>query len=347
MIAAGQISHATAEAELHANLNGAIAQYTKRTATERSWAAVEIAIEEGRVPWRSTTPGYDLVDGRLVPNALAPVVEQAFRLRAGGTSVQGVREFLANHGIRRSHHGTGTLLCSRVVLGEIHFGSHTPNLRAHPPIVDRGLWLAVQSVRTPRGRRAKSERLLARQGILRCASCGSRMVTATANNSGYPVYRCPPTGECSRRVSISAVAAERVVIEATRTHLEGVIGVRAARQHVRSVRSALKRAEENLAAAIEAIGDWTDPTAVQTLRRLREDRDAAQQRVDDLAVPDEDELLSLAEDWDRLTLADRRRCIRAALAYVEVVPADGRPTEDRLLVESRGFDWRPMPTTLA
>src|SRR3954471_10041797 len=90
--AAGKISHATAEAELHANLNGAIAQYTKRTAMERSWAAVEIAIEEGRVPWHDTTPGYGIgEDGRLIPNRHAPAVAEAFRLRGEAATLAEVR----------------------------------------------------------------------------------------------------------------------------------------------------------------------------------------------------------------------------------------------------------------
>jgi hypothetical protein len=158
--AAGKISHATAEAALHANLNGAIAQYTKRTAVERSWAAVEIAIEEGRVPWTSPTPAYDTdQDGRLVPNEQAPIVEEAFGMRARGARIAAVREYLRASGVARSYHSATTLLESRVVLREIHFGAHTPNPGAHPAIVDRDTWMAVQRATVSRGRRAKSERV--------------------------------------------------------------------------------------------------------------------------------------------------------------------------------------------
>ena len=102
------------------------------------------------------------------------------------------------------------------MLGEIHFGAHTPNPAAHPAIVDRDTWKAVQRATVSRGRRAKSERLLARLGVLRCGTCDARMVVGTANRSSYWIYRCPPTGDCQRRVTISAEIAEKKVVEKVR-----------------------------------------------------------------------------------------------------------------------------------
>ena len=46
------------------------------------------------------------------------------------------------------------------------------------PIVDPSTWRRVQRI-VPRGRRPKSDRLLARLGVLRCATCGGRMVIGT------------------------------------------------------------------------------------------------------------------------------------------------------------------------
>ena len=93
------------------------------------------------------------------------------------------------------------MVTSRAYLGEIHFGEYQPNLSAHPAIVDTETW---QRVSVPRGRRAKSDRLLARLNVLRCGTCGARMVVGSTNNRGYALYRCPPTGDCPRRVTISA-----------------------------------------------------------------------------------------------------------------------------------------------
>lgn len=343
--AAGMISHATAEAELHANLNGSISQYQKRTAMERSFDAVEVAIEQARVPWKSTTPGYDVGEaGRLVPNAHAPVVEDAFRLRAGRVTVRRVREFarehgiegratvaqvrefLREHGIERSHHGTTGLLASRVVLGEIHFGKHTPNLTAHPAIVDRDLWKAVQDVKITRGRKAKSERLLARLGVLLCAECGSRMVVGSSNHSRYWVYRCPPTGDCARRPTISAEMVEGVVVDDVRRLLAGVRGTARSGDRAVDTAAALDRAQAAYDAAMRVL-DPLEPAAVDRLGQLRADRDAARQEHDAaMATAGVEAIVVTAGDWDDLTLDERRALVRATIGRVEVV-AGGRGRE--------------------
>ena len=352
--AAGQISHATADQRLHAGLNGVIAEYQRESARERSWDAVEIAIEEGRVPWRPTTPGYDSVDGRLVPNQHADTVEQAFRLRLEGETVKDVREYLAANGIQRSYHGTTSLLGSRVVLGEIHFGKHTPNLAAHEPIVDRGLWNDVQKIKTPRGRKPKSTRLLARLGVLRCASCDARMVVATANRSGYYIYRCPPTNDCRRHVAISATVAERVVVEAVRQALDGIVGVRSVRDNVQKVRRRLATAQEELDSFIGMFTSAMDrPKARQRLQQLQEAVSAAQADVDALEAPGDDVLVLLGKEFDSLALADQRRAIRSVIKRAVVHPADrGTGPADRIELEFWGAEMLgrrtpPLPLDLA
>jgi hypothetical protein len=57
------------------------------------------------------------------------------------------------------------MLRSRMYLGEIHFGE-VHNTHAHEAIIrDRGLFERVQRRTVSRGRRAKSERLLAHLGV--------------------------------------------------------------------------------------------------------------------------------------------------------------------------------------
>ena len=305
--AAGNISHATAEAELHANLNGAIAHYAKRTAMERSWAAVEIAIEEGRVPWKNTTPGYDTDErGRLVPNSQARTVARAFRMRANGATIAEVRTFLRENGIVRSYHGTTTLLTSRVVLGEIHFGSHTPNPSAHKPIVDRDVWQAVQRMKASRGRKAKSERLLARLGVLVCESCKGRMVvgTQTQNGRSYPFYRCGHVREdCPKRVTIGAEIAENVVVDAVRSAISRDEGRASAEANVRDAEAALEAAEIALKNAIRSLAVVADEPETQSrLLELRQDRDRAREHLDQLGGQRAAVVINGADDWDRLFL---------------------------------------------
>jgi hypothetical protein len=163
-----------------------VSEYARRTAAERSAEAQRRAVARGDVPWPRVPPGYVRGDdGALVPDPhTAAAIAEAFRMRAEGATVNTVRDHLRRHEIQRSFHGVTSLLKSRVVLGETHFGDLV-NLAAHEPIVARDVWQAVQRVSVPRGRRARSDRLLARLGVLRCGTCGARMVVGTSNRSNY------------------------------------------------------------------------------------------------------------------------------------------------------------------
>jgi Recombinase len=120
-------------------------------------------------------------DRTLTPDPeLEPVMREAFELRATGATVDAVRGFLADHGIERTYAGVAQLLRNRVYLGELHFGE-LHNVEAHDGIVDPDVFKRVQAVSLPRGRMAKSEQLLARLGVLRCASCDGRMSVTTSN----------------------------------------------------------------------------------------------------------------------------------------------------------------------
>lgn len=333
------ISYATAESGLQADINEAVSRYTRRTAMERSWDAVEVAVEEGKVPWSQTAPGYTRdKDSRLHPNPeRAPIIEAAFRMRLDGSPIQEVRQYLARHGIKRSYHGTMHLLRDRIYIGEIHFGEHTPNLSAHEPIIDRDLFDAVQGKKIPRGRKPNSERLLARLGVLRCGSCSARMVVGTANHSVYGIYRCPPTGDCTQRVTISAEIAETVVVEEVQRLIRGI------RERV-STESAVEEAECTLMGAQVALDAATrialeagvsdEPAAIERLTKLREARDAARERYDHaLADVAAESIVLSADDWDVLSLKERRELIRAVIEQVTVSPV-GRGAE-RLTISQR------------
>jgi DNA invertase Pin-like site-specific DNA recombinase len=154
----GAISAATAGQWLSGTVLGAMSEYVRRTARERSAGAQARAVARGVAPWDHVTLGYIRVDGvfRVDPDA-APAVAEAFDLRVGGATIREVREFLAARGFALTYRRVQTLLSSRVVLGEIHFGELV-NLEAHEPIVDRDVWLAAQRVRVSRGPRLSGPR---------------------------------------------------------------------------------------------------------------------------------------------------------------------------------------------
>jgi hypothetical protein len=173
------------------NMMGAAFQYYAQVTGEKVAAAQERVVARGVLPNSRISPGYVRgADGVLVvERPKARIVVQAFRRRDRGASLVEIQPFLANNGIERSISGVESMLRSRMYLGEIRFGE-LHNLRAHEPIItDRALFERVRRRTVSRGRQAKSERLLARLGVLRCRTCGSRMVI----NSYTGSYRCGDT----------------------------------------------------------------------------------------------------------------------------------------------------------
>jgi DNA invertase Pin-like site-specific DNA recombinase len=333
----GLVTNGSAGQWLSGTMLGLVSEYQRRTIGERSGEAQARAVARGVAPFPRIPAGYRRDEsGRLEPDEHAPAVAQAFALRAEGATIAEVRAHLAAHGVTLSYPRVRGMFSSRIVLGELRFGDLI-NLTAHPPIVERELWERVQRVSVPRGVRPTSERLLSRLGILRCSSCDSRLVIGSQNRKGrrYSDYRCSRVhGDCPRKVGISATVAEEVVVEAMREALEGCVGTRAARDNLTAARTAARRAEDDLDAALRTLADFTDePAAVERLVELRRRRDEARDLVEGMAPADDDVFVLLGQDWDTLAVADQRRCIRATIDRVVVAPAErGVPPRDRLEV---------------
>lgn len=332
----GEVSHKTAIKRLTSSLIGAVHEYYRESIREKSAEAQAHAVARGVLPYPNVPPGYLRgPTGQLVPDpATRKVVAEAFRLRATGATLKEVRAYLANQGIARSYHGVQALMRSRVVLGEIHFGDLS-NLHAHEPIVDPDTFAQVQRVIVPRGRRAKSFRLLARLGVLRCGTCGSRMVVGTGFNGRYNHYRCPPVGDCPRRVTISAEIAEQVVTDAVRAALADLEGRASAQEHVRQAEREAERAQADLDAALRAFGGLVDePAAAERLAQLAGLRDRAAEHLEQLGGTRASLTINTATDWDRLTSDAQRTLIRAVVKQVTVAP--GGKGADRISVELVG-----------
>lgn len=322
----GEVSGRTAAQWLSGTMIGAVSEYYRRSVKERSGEAQQRAINRGVPPWPNVPPGYRRrLDGVLEPDpGTRDAVVEAFRLRSEGRPVAEVRDHLASRGVPRSFHGVTSMLRSRVYRGELHFGEYVPNLGAHEPLVDAGLWDAVQGVSVPRGPKPKSDRLLARQGVLRCGTCGARMVVGTSNRSSYWIYRCPPTGDCGRRVTIAAELVEAIVVDETRRALEGQTGRASVERDARESEAQADRAQADLDAAIRAFaGVEGEEAAVQRIAELREARDEARERAERLGRRREAVVVDASADWERLSLEARRALIRAVVAEVRVLPGRG------------------------
>ncbi len=115
-VSSGRITHETADAELMANLTGSIDHYQRRYAREKSFLAVELAIEKGKVPWPGEIPGYIRdADSRLTPgDEIVAVIVRAFEIRKDGATIDAVRAYLLANGIEISYTATQHLLGDRI-----------------------------------------------------------------------------------------------------------------------------------------------------------------------------------------------------------------------------------------
>jgi len=330
----GALTNGSAGQWLSGTMLGAVAEYARRVTAERTQDAKRRAVARGVPPYPNVPPGYRRrEDGSLEPHPdEAAVVADAFRLRAEGATVMAVREHLRANGVLRSFHGVTSLLASRVYLGELNFGKLT-NPDSHPAIVDAACWTTVQRMKSPRGRRAKSDRLLARLGVLRCASCGARMVVGSANHGKYALYRCPPNADCTHRVTISAKLAEAVVTEEVQKLIAGMQGTATFTDGVADAERNLSAAEQKLDAAIEAFSGLEDVGAARArLTALREARDQARNRLAELEAAAAPAVTVSSSDWGLLTMDERRALIRAVVAEAVVAPGRGA---DRITVAPR------------
>jgi hypothetical protein len=324
-------------------------QYFAEITGEKVTAAQARAVARGVYPHPRIPAGY--VRGEngvlVVEPAAAKLVVQAFRRRDRGASLVEIQALLAEHGIERALSGVSWMLRSRMYLGEIHFGE-LHNAHAHEPIIkDRRLFDRVQRRAVSRGRPAKSERLLARLGVLRCGTCGSRMVI----NSDSGSYRCGDTSahRCRRRVAVKADRVEAMVLDAIRAYSTAPDAHQRGshKKQIREADEAIKRANADLDNTIRQLGELGllgRPASQETLEKLTEaldDAHAARARLGDGGKSDvigADEIDKLREPAKRL--AAWRRLISDTVESVTVAPAttaDGRPSR---LWDPRRIDIR-------
>jgi DNA invertase Pin-like site-specific DNA recombinase len=332
----GEVTNGSAGQWLSGNVLGLVAEYQRRTTAERTQEAKRRAIARGVPTFDRIPPGYRQREDRTLERdpETAPIVQEAFRLRAQGAGIKDVQAFMHEHGIERTFTSTQTMLASRIYLGELHFGA-LENLSSHEPLIDVALFRRVQNLVVPRGRKAKSERLLARLGVLRCGTCGARMVVGTtrANGRDYGMYRCPPNSDCPRRVTISAEIVERAVIDAVRDRVDGMQGSATMEDGVAEAEHDLELREQELSAAVRAFTGLEDVEATRDrLLELRDARDGARDRLGELQAAIVPAVTVSAGDWDSLSLDGRRALVRAVLDRVVVAPGRGAA---RITIEPR------------
>ncbi len=186
----------------------------ERDRISESWEiATASAIARGIHIAKFTVTGYSKgADKRLVPNADAPAIREAFMMRAAHRTRTEIAHRL-DETAPRPNDGRWTpamvdrIVKHRVYLGEAHRGENV-NPNAHEPIVTAAEWQAANAAPVRAAARSKKPNLLG--GIVRCAAC--RYVLAPNRPATYrpatyaPSYRCRKThaaGVCLEPANIN------------------------------------------------------------------------------------------------------------------------------------------------
>jgi site-specific DNA recombinase len=196
----GDLDLSSASGKMQVGVTGVFAQYYRDQIVENTKMGQRQAAERGK--WQNHAPtGYDMVNGELVPNEAAPLVQRIFNLRAEGKSYQVISDDV---GIKYS---TVRHIClSRAYLGQtLYSGEWLPG--RHPPLVIEALFNAAQRGHTPGQRRSKH--LLS--GKVLCGLCG-RVAGVHYNDRNQAIYRCRHRGQGCAQPGRAANGLQRATV---------------------------------------------------------------------------------------------------------------------------------------
>jgi len=196
----GDLNLASAAGKAQVGFAGVIAQLQRDQIVENTRMGQREAAERGR--WQNHAPtGYDMVNGELVPNDQAPIVQRIFALRSMGKSFQEVAE-----AVGMKYPTVRYISLNRAYLGATKYsGKWYPG--NHAPLVNEKQFNAAQRGHTP-GRRHGRHLL---SGTIRCGLCG-RVAIIRYNDRKQGFYRCGGQGKYCKQPARSANGLERAAV---------------------------------------------------------------------------------------------------------------------------------------
>ena len=329
----GKVTNGKAMTKFAARIGADASELLLDLITEKSAEGQAAAIAKGHVPVK-LIPGLlrDCTGTIALDPAKAPAMAEMVRLRARGQTIDQCRAYLAEQGIEMSWHGVTNVLRREQLIGKIKFGKHVFTV---PAIIDAATFRDAQKrhkVRRGRMPVKHPEALLSRLRVLRCGTCGSTMVAATAGNGKYRTYRCGDFGriQCTQGVTISMPRVDAIVINAVKKLLKDMRGTASPEYRVMQANSDLISARTALE-DFAAVWDGSDVEAAKQRRAdLERTLTAAQERYDVERSHANATLSAIrVDDWDKLTRVEQRDLIVAVIETVEVMPGSG---DDRVRV---------------
>jgi DNA invertase Pin-like site-specific DNA recombinase len=282
--------------------------------------AAEQGVASGRAPM-----GYRKRKGKpfALDSRTGPKVREAFELRAQGVAFSAIARRLG-----WSHSTTRQLLANPAYTGVLIQGGFVKK-NAHPAIVSRDLFDAVQASRTVQPvAPGENTRDLLLAGLARCAGCGNtlKVVRAPRAKGRYVVsYYCKnaATESCPERAYVHADQLDTLVDQWFTAAIKTVprmVDVVAVGQELEQAQAVQATAEEQLRRYVDnAVID--DPVVFQRGVDARQGRvDQARELVGQLAarlprLPVGGPLWTL---WDGFDIARRRSILAAAIDRIVV-----------------------------
>jgi site-specific DNA recombinase len=195
-----KIDLSSATGRMFYNILGSFAQFYREQLAENVRMGMQQAVRQGKWINRPKT-GYDLVDGELIPNDMAPVVRRIFTLRAEGASQRIIAD---DTGVNYST--VLAILGSRIYLGEVQMnGEWFPG--RHEAIITPEQFAAAH-----RGRikgRSRGTDLVG--GKVRCGLC-HRLMALDQNGEGRKLYRCKHRGQGCQQPRRTNVGLHRAAV---------------------------------------------------------------------------------------------------------------------------------------
>ena len=329
----------------------------ERDRISESWkTATSNAVARGIHIAKFTPIGYERSpDKRLVPDAKAPAIREAFVMRAAQKSLTEIARRL-DQSAPRPGEGRWTrsrvdrIIKNRVYRGEAYRGENV-NADAHPPIVTVAEWQAANLVPVRAIARGKRQSLLG--GFVRCAGCRyllapHRLEEIDKPGGRAPVYRCRGThtaGACTAPASINGRKLEQYVEGVWRAQMaQEALSVQHDSEALQIATEKLSEAETELAAFAadltlrRVLGNGYH-AAIEARAGAVNQAQAELQRA--LAPAAGGEVI---EGYDDLPVEDRRRILGSSIDAVIVTRADHRvPIEQRVTILWRGEGPDDLP----
>jgi hypothetical protein len=325
---------------------GLVAEFVRDQVSEKSRDGVGRAIELGHWPTKVPT-GFMLVDHRLVPDPdTRDAIREAFEHRGAGATLNEVRILLKKRGITMSFGAVRKVLMNPAYKGTLVFGKTVIPNYIEETIVDPETWRTAQHVRIPAGRRTdrkgnvKSDRLLARQDVLKCRSCGSRMVVGhTSQSRGHhPFYTCP-NRDCARRATVGAKLVEGLVWDFAVKQRASAAGFFSPEAYLSEAEETLVSWEAELAKRTRfaiATGTMEDAATIAATREAKETLTYWQGEVGRRRLLVKGKTIRV--DDPEISLAARRVVVKTTIAVVWVGPGRGA---DRIEIVKLGEEQPP------